>query len=162
MRVCFNSINFELPINGTAEAIVRDHAADGAFDQQFGMPSASRACVLRFMPTNVTRKTHVGLLLFFLASESDFFGVDHDDEIARIHMRSEDRFLFTAQKICGFDSDSAKDLIARVNKPPLARNLGGFGREGFHWGPNEEARKGRTLRAPKSSVNLGGHHVVRD
>jgi len=127
MRMRIAAINFQLSINGAAEPIVRNHAADGTFHQQFGMSRTSRADVLRFVPADEARKTHVSFLFFLLAAEANLVGVDYDDEIAGIDMGSEDRFFFPAQKVCSFDGDAAEGLITRVDDPPLARNVGGFG-----------------------------------
>ena len=84
------------------------------------------------MAADEAGKTHEALLLFLFAGESDFFGIDHDDEIAGIDVRREDGFFFAAQKIRRLDRDAAEDLILGVNDPPLAWNFVGFSGKSFH------------------------------
>ena len=67
-----------------------------------------------------------------LAGEPHFLGVDHDDEIAGIHVGGIDRLFFPAQKIGGFHGDLAEDLVIGVDDPPLARNFVGFCRKRLH------------------------------
>ena len=101
----FAAIHFQLPIYTSTEPIVRNHSADGAFDQQFRMASASRPGALSFVSADVTGKAHITFLFFFLSGESDFFRVDDNDKIARVHMRCKNGFLFATQQISRFYSD---------------------------------------------------------
>jgi len=75
--------------------------------------------------TDISGKAHVGFLLFFLAGDAHFFGINNNDEITRINMGSKDSFLFAAEQSCRFDRDPAKNLILGVDDPPLARNVSG-------------------------------------
>src|SRR3954470_13354965 len=111
---------------------MRYHAADGALDEQFRMAHAAGLGVLSFMPTYEAREAHESFLVFLLAGEADLFGIDHDNEIARVHVRSEDRFLFAAKEVCRLNGDAAEDLVLGVDDPPLARDLVGFSGKGFH------------------------------
>ena len=81
------AINFQLPIYRATEPIVRNHSANRALDQQFRMARAPGAGRLRLVATDESGKTHVALLLFLFAGESDLVGVDDDNEIAGIDVR---------------------------------------------------------------------------
>ena len=130
MRIA--AIYFELPISIPTEPIVRNHSANGAFDQQFRMASAARPNTLRFVSADVTGKTHITFLFFLLSGEPHFFRVDNNDKISGIDVWGENRFFFPAQQVGSPYRDAAEDLVLGVNDPPLARQFGGFGGKRFH------------------------------
>src|ERR1039457_3277286 len=131
MGMRFAAIDFQFRVNRAAEAIVRNHSAHGPFHQQFRMARSPRTQVLRLVAADKARETHVAFLVFLLSGHTHFLGVDHDDEVASIDVRREDGFLFAAQKNCSFDGNLAKDLVLGVDDPPLALDLGSFGRKRF-------------------------------
>ena len=99
------AVNFQFPVNGAPEFVVRNHPADRAFDEQFGMARAAGAGVFCFVAADKSGEAHEALLFFFLAGKPHFFRVDHDDEIASIDVGGVDRLFFAAQKIGGLDRD---------------------------------------------------------
>ena len=111
---------------------MRNHPADRSFDQQFGMARPTRAHVFRFMAADVSRKTHVGLLFFFLSGDTHLVGIDHDDEVAGIDVGRENRLFLAAQKLGRFDCDTAENLILGVDQPPAAVYFIGFGGKSLH------------------------------
>src|SRR6266404_4396148 len=143
----FAAINLQFPINRATETIVRNHPANRALDQQFGMPRPTRAHVFRFVTADVPGKTHKALLLFLLATHTHFGGVDDDDEIAGIDVRREHGFLFSAEQVCRFDRDTAEDLIFGIDQPQLAIDLTGFGGKRLH----QRSEKGT------ETTGRGGH-----
>ena len=111
---------------------MRDHAADRAFDQQFRVARPASLGVLGFMSANEAGEAHESFLVFLFAGEPHLFRVDHDDEIAGVDMRSEDRFFFAAKKVRGLHGDLAEDLVLGVDNPPLAWDFVGFSGKRFH------------------------------
>src|SRR5262245_59719220 len=69
VRMRIAAIHFELSINMPTEPIMRNHPADGAFDQQLRMASAAPPDTFRFVSADVTRKTHISFLFFLLSGE---------------------------------------------------------------------------------------------
>ena len=114
------------------EPVVWNHSAHGAFDQQFGMASASCPGIFRFVAADVSGKAHVTFLFLFFPGEPDFFRVDDDHEISSVHMWRENRFFFAPQQVGSLDRDATEHLIVGVDEPPLARHFIGFGRKRFH------------------------------
>src|ERR1051326_7073040 len=108
MRIA--SIHFQLAINIPTKPVVRNHSANGAFDQQFRMASAARPDTFRFVSADVTGKTHITFLFFFLSSEPDFFGVDDDNKISGVDVWRENRFSLPAQQVGSLDRDAAQHL----------------------------------------------------
>src|SRR4051794_26722071 len=109
------------------------------------MASTARPGALGFVSADVTGKAHITFLFFLFSSEPDFFRVDDDDEIARIHVGGKNGFLFATQQISRFDSDSSEHLVAGVDQPPFAWDFAGFGRKRFH--RSKRARKLRERQA---------------
>src|SRR5450755_2677781 len=126
MRMQIAAINFEFPINGAAETVVRNHSAHGPFDKEFGVTHSSRTRRLCLVSADESGKAHITLLLFLLAAEPDFLRVDYDNEVARINVRRENSLFLPAKKIRRFDGDLTEGLIFCVDDPPLAWNLARF------------------------------------
>jgi hypothetical protein len=146
MRMEIAAIYFQFPINGAAKFGVRNHPANRALDEQLRMTRPPCFDVLRFVATHETGKAHESFLVFLLAGEPHFFGVDDDDEITGIDVRRVDRLFFAAQQIGGFHGDATQDLVLGVNDPPFAWNFGGFCGKRFH----------REREGTESMVEAGG------
>ena len=116
------------------------------------MSSTARPDIFRFVPTDVTGKTHVTFLFFLLPGKSHFFCVDDDHKIARIHMRRENGFLFATQEISSFDRYRAEHLVGCVDYPPLARDFACFGRKCCHRKKSTEATGGAEGCQPVSAL----------
>src|ERR1051325_11281112 len=143
VRMGIAAIDLELAINRATEAVVRNHAAHRPFDQQLRMTRPPGSDTLGFVAAHVSGKAHIALLLFFFSGQPHFLGINHDNEVTSIDMRSEDGLLFATQQLCCLDGDAAEHLVLGVDDPPLARDLSGFGRKRFH-----RADKGGTKRVP--------------
>src|SRR5262245_33770011 len=128
----FALVNLELPINRTAEAIVRNHSTHRALDQQFRMANPTRPDVFRFVTADITGEAHEALLFFLLAGHANLAGVNDDNEIAGIDVRSENSLLFSAQKVCRFDRDATEHLIFGIDQPPFAVNFVSFSGKRLH------------------------------
>jgi hypothetical protein len=121
------SVNFQFAVEGAAEAVVRDHAPNGAFDEKFRAALAACAEGLRFMTANESREAHVGFGDFFFAADGHFGSVEDNNEVAGVNVRSEDGFVFSAKEIGGLDGDAAERLTGGIDDPPVALHLFGFG-----------------------------------
>ena len=146
MRIA--AINFQLAIHIPTETIVRNHSADGALDQQFGMAGTARPDTFRLMPADVTGKTHITLLFFLLSGEPDFFRINDNDKISSVDVWCENGFFFAAQQVGSLHRDASEYLVLGVNDPPLARHFGGFLGKSFHGTKksSETTSNGRTCQ----------------
>ena len=142
------AVNFQFPVNGAPQFVVRDHPADRAFDEQLGMPRSAGSGVLGFVAADEPGEAHKAFLFFLLTGQPHLFRVNDDDEIAGIDVGGVDRLFFAAEEIGGLHGDLAEHLVIGVNDPPLAWDFVGFGRKRLHQG--ESARK---LRACLEGVN---------
>jgi hypothetical protein len=125
------AINFQFPINCASQPIVRNHPAHCALDQPFWVPGTARTNVLGFVAADIAGKAHVDFLFFFFSGQSHFIRVDYDDEIARVHMWSENCLSFAAQQVGSRDRDATKHLVSGVDEPPLTGYFAGFGGKRF-------------------------------
>src|SRR5437763_11848935 len=96
------------------------------------MTRPARLHVFSFVSADEAGKTHKAFLVLFFTGDSDLIGINHDDEVAGIDMRSKDRLLFSAQKIGCLDRDVTEHLIFGIDQPPFTVDLAGFGRKRLH------------------------------
>ena len=127
------SVDLQLAVDRTAEAVVGDHSLHGALDEEFGTALAALAEGLGLVTADEAGEAHVGLLGLLLAADLDFGGVDHDDKVTGVDMGSEDRLVLAAEEVGGLDGDMAEVLVLGIDHPPLAFDLGSFGRKSLHW-----------------------------
>ena len=120
-------VDLEFAVEGATEAVVGDHATDGMFDEEFWTALAASAEGFGFVTTDEAREAHVGFCDFFFSTDGDFGGVDDNDEVSGVNVRSEDGFVFSAKEVGCFDGNAAERLAGGVNDPPIAFDLFGFG-----------------------------------
>jgi len=146
VRVLSAGVDFEFGELGAAETVVRDHAAHGAFDEQFRTAGLALLERLAFVSAHVAGKTGVNFVGRFFAADAHLRGVDHHDEIAGVAMRGEDGFVLAAQDVGHLGRDAAEDLVFGINDPPVALDVFGFGGESLHGKIGRvEWRTGRTV-----------------
>ena len=80
----------------------------------------------------------VGFLGCLVAGHPDAIDVDDDDEIARVHVRRENRLVLAPQATGDFHRHAAEHLVGGVDHVPVVLDFLGLGGEGFHHG-NVEA-----------------------
>ena len=76
----------------------------------------------------------VQLVLGLVARDPQLIGVDHDDIIARVHVRSEFRLVLAAEPACDLCGDAAENLAGGVHDIPVALHFMRLGGIRLHWG----------------------------
>jgi hypothetical protein len=127
VRVINAGINLEFAIESATEAIVRDHTADSALDEEFRATLATGAECLRFVSTDITGKAHVGFRYFLFAADGNFGSIEDYHEIASVDVRCKYSFVFSTKQVGSLDRDATERLVGGVNDPPVALHLFGFG-----------------------------------
>ena len=125
-------VNFELGHENPAEAILGDHAANGVGNELFrglGAYVGHSAEPLATLPAGIAHELLVGL---FFASNGHLFGINDNDKVAGIEMRSEDRLVLSAENICDLDGQTAQDSAIGINHMPLALLQIDFRQVSFH------------------------------
>src|SRR5437588_4077788 len=96
------------------------------------MTGPARTNAFGIVSANISGKAHETFLFFLLAGHADFVCVNDDDEVTGIDVRCENRFLFSAQKICRLHGDVTQDLIFGIDQPPFAVDFTGFSGKRLH------------------------------
>jgi hypothetical protein len=118
------AIDLQFAIGGTAQAVVRNHAAYGALDQELRMPLLAGGEILRLMAADISGEAHIGLLNILLAAYTHLFRIDDDHKITGVNMRSKNHFAFAAKQVGCLDGHMSKMLFRRVDYPPIALYIG--------------------------------------
>ena len=132
MRMFGASVDLELAVDGTAEAVVRNHASDSPLDEELGAALAALAEGLGLVTADEPGEAHVGLLSLLFAADLYFGGVNDNDEVTGVYVGGEDCLVLSTEEIGGLDGDVAEVLVLGVDHPPLAFDLGSFCGESLH------------------------------
>src|ERR1035438_136744 len=92
-------IHFELGHQDPAQAVLGNHAPHGVGDELLGLLGANLldgTVMLAAFPAGIAHELLLGLLL---AREDDLLGIDDDNKVAGIQMRSIDGFILPSQNI---------------------------------------------------------------
>src|SRR5690242_8461034 len=131
-------VDLELRQLGAPELVAREHALDGLAKDFGRLPLELVAQRALPQTARVAGMTVVHLLVELLPRDRNLLGVDDDDEVARVDMRSERRLALAAQTVGDHGRETAKGLPLGVDDEPVALNLARFGAVGLH------TEKGRT------------------
>ena len=132
VRMLRAGIDFQFCVDRASEAVVGDHPAHRALDEKFRTPFASGLECLRVVSTDVAGEAGVDLGYIFFATHGHLRGVEDDDEIAGVHMRSKNGLVFPTEEIGGFLGHTPEGLAGGVDNPPGAFDLPGFCGISFH------------------------------
>ena len=131
MRVA--GVNLQLRVNGAAQAIMRDHAAHRALDDQLRAALAAGLEVLGVMAADDSRKSSCR------SSATSFLPVTRTLPALITTTKSpvstcgvKIGFVLAAQERGGFLRDPAQHLVLGIDHPPLALHFTGFGGKGLH------------------------------
>ena len=120
-------VDVELSELGPAETVVRNHASDGALDEELGFARAHFLGGFHLLPSDVSGVAGVNFLGFLVAGEAHLLGIDDHDVIARVGMRSKDGLMLPTKEAGSFHRNLAENLIGSVDDIPFALYFGGFG-----------------------------------
>jgi hypothetical protein len=68
----------------------------------------------------------------FVAGQRDLRGVHDDHEVARVHVRREDRLVLAAQQYRCLARQAAENDVRRIDDMPLSLDIGGLRAECAH------------------------------
>ena len=122
----FTSVDLELAHLGGAEFILGNHAFDGPLKDKLGTTFPNLGWSLDGLATNVSRVTCVDLILLLIAGEPGMLGIDDNDEVTGINVRSEDCLVLATEKTGCLHGDFANDLVLGINNVPSPFDVGWF------------------------------------
>ena len=126
------SVDLQLVELGAAKPVVRDHAADGSLNEQFGSAGPDFLGSLHLLAPDISRITGVDLLCFLVSAEADLRGIDDYDVITGVGMGSEDWLVLATKQAGGLHCHLAEDLVGGIDEMPLAFHVGSFGGKSLH------------------------------
>ena len=97
MVVVGTFVDVEVPVDGIAESVLREHAAHGVFEHEGGLALevlSNGSCTLA---TRIAGVAHVVLLCHFVSSQDHFLCIDDDDIITTIAVGSKACLPFATQ-----------------------------------------------------------------
>ena len=87
---------------------------------------------VNFLVTDVSSVASVDFLALFVTAEGYFLGIDDDNVVASVNVRSEDSLVLSTEEFgCGY-GNFTKRLVFGVDDVPLAFNVLCFCGKGFH------------------------------
>ena len=132
VRMRLRTVHFEARELNVAHLIRRQHAADGALDQPFGIAFANVLRGLRAQTTGISAMAAVKFLRPLLAAELNFLGVENNDEVAVVDVRSPGRFVLAGDGPCNTNRERAQTLARGINDIPSVLRIGGLHLERLH------------------------------
>src|SRR5947209_7674127 len=127
MRMLRAGVDLQLRQLGAPELVAREHALDGLAKDFGRLPLELVAQRALPQTSRVARMPVVHLLVELLPRDRDLLGVDDDDEVARVDVRSERRLALAAQAVCDHGRKTAEGLPLGVDDEPVAFDLARFG-----------------------------------
>lgn len=123
MRMSRTSIDFKFLAHLATHLGLRQHAPNRRFQYSLRMALKLFFGADFFESARIARVMVIDFLLPFIAGEDDLLGIDDDDVIADIEVRSIRRFVFAHQNARGFCSKAAYGFAVGVDDKPLAALL---------------------------------------
>ena len=126
MRMLAACVDLELAELGAAQLVLGDHSFDGPFEDELGLASADLGGSFDGLAADVTGVTGVDLVTLLVSAEAGVLGIDDDNEVAGINVRSEDGLVLATEEAGSLDSDVSDDLVLGINDVPRTLDVSWF------------------------------------
>ncbi len=120
MGVFVACIHEQFLVHLASEAIFRQHAFDGPFDDGIGAAFEEALGRFFFFTAGVTGEIDIDLVFELITRKNDLISVDKDDKITAIYVRGVIRFVFAPKDGGNFGTHAANGLISTVYNVPVA------------------------------------------
>ena len=125
-----------LPLPGdrkTRAVEVLQHAADGVLEHALGRLLEQLLQADGLEVADVPGVVVVHLVLHLVAGDPDLLRIDHDDVVAGVHVRGEDRLVLALEAPRDLGGETTEGLALGIHDIPVAADFGGFGADrGVH------------------------------
>lgn len=122
MRMARASIYMKVREQTTTQTIFRQHTFHSMFNNPTRNPVENLTGSRKTLSTRVTRVTHVLLFRQLVAGKTDFFGVDHNDIVTAIDVRSVIGLVLTPQDSSDLTRQTTQYRVFGINNDPLLVN----------------------------------------
>ena len=118
MRMRSTRIDEEFLVHGIAEFVFRQHAFHSDLHEALWFAAAHLSDVEFLLATRVPGIMLVLLGVFFIPGEADLIGIDDDDEVSGVHVRSVLRVVLAAEDSGDFGAEAAQNGSISVDDEP--------------------------------------------
>ncbi len=119
MVVLSTGVNFQFTVHSATQRTTWQHAFNSFFDDHFRLSSLKFLEVSRLKTTWEASVSVVHFVLCLVTGYSNFFGIDYDDVVTGINVRSVLSFMLTAQATSNLSSDATQSFTFGVNYVPV-------------------------------------------
>lgn len=119
MRMARASIYMKVRKQTTTQTIFRQHTFHSMFDYPTRNPVKNLTGSSKTLSTRVTRVTYVLLFRQLVAGKTDFFGVDYNDVVTAIDVRSVIGLVLTPQDSSDLTRQTTQHRVFGINNDPL-------------------------------------------
>ena len=123
-----------------AHAVGRQHAANGALDQTFGVFLAHFLRGLGLQAAGITAVGIINFLRPLVAAEFHFVGVEDDHMVAIVDVRGPGRLVLAGKSTGNAHRERAQALPGRINDIPIVLGIRSFHLKGTHNWQNSKNR----------------------
>lgn len=130
--MCSARIDFQLTVHVATQRVLRQHAFDRGLDHALRGFSNQLFEVDRL---DAARETGVGVVDFvggFSTGYTNLLGIDNDDVIAGVNVRSVLSFMLATQTARDFGGQTTQGLTCSVDDKPVALYCFRFSSKSFH------------------------------
>src|SRR5699024_11073755 len=120
VRVLGTGVDLQLLHLGTSETILRNHTGDSLLDCTLGVGGQELGVVDALEAAGVSGVAVSALPLELRHGQRDLVGVDDDDEVTGVDIRSKGGLVLAAQEACNLRSKATEHLVSGVDDVLLA------------------------------------------
>lgn len=124
----WSGVDTKLALDLAAKLVFGQHANDGFLYDAVGVLLHQLANGAFAQAAGIPRVAVNHLMLYFIAADGDLVGVDHDDKVTAINIRSERGLVLAAQQSGRYSGKAAKHHVRGVDDVPRTRGVTRLGR----------------------------------
>ena len=131
MRVLAAGIDVEVAVEGVTQSVLGKHTTDGMFKNTLGMSCQHFGGCCLTLSSGISGIMLINLVSHLFAGEDNLLGVDDDNVVAAINVRSVTRLCFASQDVGYASGETANGLVFCIDQYPLFLYSIFIGRYGF-------------------------------
>ena len=119
VRVFAAGVDIEVTQQLVAQTVFGKHTFYYLVEEVFGALLHEVGRCMQVLAAGITRETNVYAVIPFFAGEFHFVGIDDDDIVAAVYVRSVAGFVFSSQEFGYLGSDATQRLAGGIYHNPL-------------------------------------------
>ena len=119
MGMLRTGIHMQVAVESSTKTVFRKHATDGVFEDAFGVFGEYLFRGGLALAAGISGIALVDFVGHLLAGEDNFLGIDDDDVVAAVNVRSEARFGLASQDVGHAGGQTTYGLVLGINEHPF-------------------------------------------